>query len=236
MFHFYSKAIFNSHLFYMFIIILVHYILVNKCKKRLKKLNFWDEHFKGIHGKCVLKNCIPLQTLFWQSDKLSLASLPESDVYEQYKCAGRSSEQVVLSVDSDREENDEDEDSGLLDGFNSSPTLRPEDKGTASSTFASHCPSPNGTEDKDSGVDEAAGDSDTPPLDTDTLTAEEEEELYIVLRTVLDKCISHEVRSHRVYPSLLTPFSVGFLATSDTVQILASTTAMYDLCPAVHAK
>lgn len=98
---------------------------------------------------------------------------------------------MVLTTDSDREENDEDEDSGLLD-LNSSLTLSVE--GTSSTTLASHFPSPNGTEDKDSGVDEAAGDSDTPPLDTDILTAEEEEELYMILRTILDKCISHEVK------------------------------------------
>lgn len=154
----------------------VHYILVKKCKKRLKTLNLWKEHFKGIH------------------DELPRTNLPERDVFEQFaRCVESSNEQVALSVDSDREENEKDEDSGLLDFNNFSVTLSADGHNTTTSThFGSPTSTPNGTEDKDSGVDEAAGDSDTGSLHSDTLTAEEEEELYMALRSVLDKCISHE--------------------------------------------
>lgn len=123
--------------------------------------------------------------------------MPERDVFEQFaRCVESSNEQVALSVDSDREENEEDEDSGLLDFNNFSVTLSADGHNTTTSThFGSPTSTPNGTEDKDSGVDEAAGDSDTGSLHSDTLTAEEEEELYMALRSVLDKCISHEVRA-----------------------------------------
>ena len=105
------------------------------------------------------------------------------EVYNRYSVDG-DMEQVSHGHEYD---NDEDDDSGLLDFDPSLLNSGPESSNSPSST-------PSGT-DKDSGLDESVGDSDENGSSNsdDILTHDEEEELFTVMRSILNKCLTHEV-------------------------------------------
>lgn len=92
----------------------------------------------------------------------------------------------TVSEDSDKEDPDDEDDSCLLDYESTT-----HDTNSNSSTST----------DKDSGVDELSGDNDGLSGKFVVLTLEEEEELYNMIKTILDKCATHEVRDQLLIPS-----------------------------------